>query len=957
MSIVDVILIITTSALGVAIATWIAGRALRPSSEESQIAEQFQQHRVRTALIAMIATIAVPLGWQTVSIINPNELTPSPTHLAFAVFLFIINIHVVALADFSMRRRIFNEGDSFGIYARNLLQTIWALFGFFVLSLFVPFLITMGHPYEWVQAIILFLVMMTWSRCFPQITAFIIQAKPVNQPELNAEFKQVIDRSEIESAQVLAFGTDKSTWCNAFALPSTKKPTVIITTGLLRLMNTAESTAIFAHEVAHLEDFRGKKLKKLRIAEDVFIILATAFLPLISLWKPTIIEALLWLWIPFVILYNITRIRGMKSLETASDLRGAELSNNPDALISALTKLHAANGVPRQLDPNQESLSTHPSLANRIKSIREKFNLSAPEATPPFSEEVSPPKNKTTIFSPSTKWVQYRIASFISGIAGFLASFEGALGTGTCIWLLLGSLPILISPKRTWLAAAGSMAIMTALTQTVFNADHDWWSPNTWFYITLVGLCGVFCLIPTITLTKTASNTPSKETGSAIPPILYYGLIGVSIFLIQLISTQGPDLLPKLYAWGVHSPSTFLPILALGAALLQCKKAWPKIIGIPLCLIGCAHLYLGSEKFLTEKVNDPLMADLNVEIIDFSRLPTTSIDIPAAQWGLWPSPNAKRFYTVPRHNSTQATQLFSVHTFEGDLTEIAALAIAFVNDEELLTLISQNQTVTLQHISLPQNKTILWSLPLPQLKLDDDLKLHCDGNQWKIVANPSRSETKIIQGTLGNSAITEQTYYQGAPENDHYRYTANTSSLLNIDWNYAKQGEPFSWQRIQHVLHSFYSPTELGWLKQNQLTPWLSSILAVDCKTAPLSSNTAILMAYAPRRIICWSIDFEKETKQPLFALNHFYHWAWNGQQVAVLEPYHLMVFDSVVQKGIRMRLDQDANWDVSIAWAKNQSLLIAWPNADYTQWNVHRHSIPTFEESIRTSKRASATQ
>jgi hypothetical protein len=73
------------------------------------------------------------------------------------------------------------------------------------------------------------------------------------------------------------------------------------------------------------------------------------------------------------------RARHRQKHETASDLRALALAGDPEALIRALTKLHAFARLPRRWDTEFERHATHPSLARRIQAIR------AAAGTPPAS--------------------------------------------------------------------------------------------------------------------------------------------------------------------------------------------------------------------------------------------------------------------------------------------------------------------------------------------------------------------------------------------------------------------------------------------------------------------------------------------------------------------------------------------------------------------------------------------
>ena len=80
------------------------------------------------------------------------------------------------------------------------------------------------------------------------------------------------------------------------------------------------------------------------------------------------IALLLW---PVVLLgVMMFRLQHRQQHETASDLRAVALTGDSEALVRALTKLHAFARVPRRWEMEVERRATHPSLARRIQAIR-----------------------------------------------------------------------------------------------------------------------------------------------------------------------------------------------------------------------------------------------------------------------------------------------------------------------------------------------------------------------------------------------------------------------------------------------------------------------------------------------------------------------------------------------------------------------------------------------------------
>ena len=151
---------------------------------------------------------------------------------------------------------------------------------------------------------------------------------------------------------------------------------VLFTRGLLEALTPEETAAIFAHEVAHLEHFQPRKVLLGRALALVLLVLP------IFLWAGPLSDFLRgweWIW-PIAFLIAMTAKAGRnRAHEAESDRRALELSPDPDALVSGLTKLHSLNRLSRRWDAAFESLSTHPSLARRIRAIRAVSGKQVPE--------------------------------------------------------------------------------------------------------------------------------------------------------------------------------------------------------------------------------------------------------------------------------------------------------------------------------------------------------------------------------------------------------------------------------------------------------------------------------------------------------------------------------------------------------------------------------------------------
>lgn len=151
--------------------------------------------------------------------------------------------------------------------------------------------------------------------------------------------------------------------------------TVGLTAGLMRKMEPEEVRVVVAHEIGHL---RGGHVRR------GFVLSLLALAALWALWwfglhaaKSHLSDwAYAMLSGPMIgiflvpLLMNLLLGRGRRQREAAADQFAVEVTGDPEAVIATLTKLHTLNASPHQLKRSDELLSSHPSLAHRIETIR-----------------------------------------------------------------------------------------------------------------------------------------------------------------------------------------------------------------------------------------------------------------------------------------------------------------------------------------------------------------------------------------------------------------------------------------------------------------------------------------------------------------------------------------------------------------------------------------------------------
>ncbi len=295
--------------------------------------------------------------------------------------LFLAWVSILA-GGFRARREVFDESWGFTSYLVHTLR-FWAGFvGSFALIASIPWAMAISVDHALEIGVALGSVAWLWVLSGPVVFRRLVRARPFDGPEAEALrplFSRILEKAKCGAPALFVAEARGGSWVNAFALPSVRRPGVLFTRGFLDALSPEETAAIFAHEVAHLEHFQPRKVLLGRALSLVLVVLP------VFLWAGPLsdfserLRGWEWIWPLAFLIAFVVRAAKSRGHEAESDLRALELSRDPEALVTGLTKLHFLNRVSRRWDPSQESGSTHPSLARRIRAIRAVSGRRIPE--------------------------------------------------------------------------------------------------------------------------------------------------------------------------------------------------------------------------------------------------------------------------------------------------------------------------------------------------------------------------------------------------------------------------------------------------------------------------------------------------------------------------------------------------------------------------------------------------
>ena len=308
--------------------------------------------RGRTAAAIAIAGIAIAAGlW-------PRRAVWT-VPLALVAFLRV---------RYGVRRILLGENLTFSGYLSWVIRYFIAAPGFWVLIALAPPIILASGNYGPLIALLIGITLILWQWRAPEILLRLWRATPLQRDDLEPRFAALADKTDLAPPRVWQAGEFGAVFANAFALPSPRGAAVLFTRTLLERLTADEIVAVYGHEIAHLEYFKPAKLRRLFVLTLVQSVAAVLLVPALTAFAEPVVEPAVALW-PFVVLATIlARASRVHANELESDRRAVELCGNPDALVSALEKIHAIARHPARWEARS---TTHPSLSRRVRAIKE----------------------------------------------------------------------------------------------------------------------------------------------------------------------------------------------------------------------------------------------------------------------------------------------------------------------------------------------------------------------------------------------------------------------------------------------------------------------------------------------------------------------------------------------------------------------------------------------------------
>jgi Zn-dependent protease with chaperone function len=812
--------------LPAALAMWW-GRALSRHLDDPALPERLVANRRRTG-----ATLGISMGLLMVT---------APDRLPWALPLLVL---ARMAAAYPLRKALHNETWSLGAYLSFFTRLIVAIFGFWILIAAMPTLTMLAGSRDWIAAGALGAIALWWNASYSTVLRMVLRTKPVNTPTLVSRFAQLVKDcglSEIKLEQVDLRG---GVFANAVALPSIHRPAVVVTDTLITRFDDDETTAVLAHELAHLEYYNKRRLRKMNVITYALIVAGAVLTPVLRVRLPQAISSALLIWPVVLMAAMMSRLRHRQKHETASDLRAVALTGDGEALVRALTKLHAFARVPRRWEAELERRATHPSLARRIQAIR------AASGTAPASigeaatftgagntesitfhddwlewnergsttytikygqlselridARTSGTPRLVAVDTARRRWEISLQANDIARTQAILDIVDMRLGKAAepsvvplgavrlLAWLAIaaglsvGQYSILIAglltivQPATQLAAAAGVSALAAAALTW--RDHALSGNGDSQAWLAVGLlvCGGL-------LIALAIANRRDTTRPAVPRLLVL-LAACTAVAWAAVAISAVDTIRSVREW----PAVTVLTLACAGALAFARHRTARWASVPVALAGLFSGFLGSEGFADRFVHDPFAAPAQaVTMSTLTASPLMEFTVGFEPSFLCLSPNGR----LVALGSEDARDNTTIHAglAGGALTDFTADDAVFVDEDRVLLLERQPHASVLHLVDFGTGAHDVWSLTVP-LRWGD-LSIDRSSERWRLLGWDAAGNIASAEGRLGDDTV-RQAHWNAPADSD------------DVDTLAVSGGVVFALE--SHPLHSFIESEPLS---------------------------------------------------------------------------------------------------------------------------------------------------
>src|SRR5574337_820218 len=258
---------------------WWMGRRLARLRDDPALPERLFEYNSRLVQVTIIA------------IVLPYFLTPR-----YAPWVMLLAIAGRLVGGFPARKAVFEEEWGLVSYLAHTIRFSVARMGFWVLLALGPAIVHMLPSAHWGIPVLFTILLLVWDNRSTEVFLALVGASPLQRPDLEPRFAAVLERARVGAPRLYRAGPRGGRWVNAFAFPSRRGSAVLFSDTLLTSFDADELTAIFAHEVAHLEYYNALRLRRMNFVMAFVIALGGLAVPLSLRWLTSHAGTVYWLW-------------------------------------------------------------------------------------------------------------------------------------------------------------------------------------------------------------------------------------------------------------------------------------------------------------------------------------------------------------------------------------------------------------------------------------------------------------------------------------------------------------------------------------------------------------------------------------------------------------------------------------------------------------------------------------
>ena len=770
--------------------TWWLGRRHARLLDDPTLPERLLAARARKSFVTILCALLL--------------LATATDHLVWSLPLLVI---ARMAAAYPLRKTLHRETWSVFGYLSFFTRLSFAAFGFWMLLGVMPWLAMLAESRDWIVAGALAVILFAWAGTNESIFRVILRARAIDDPAIVSRFAEMVKACALPEVALERIDLRGGAFANAAALPSIRRPTVVVTSTLLERLDANETAAILGHELAHLEHYNPRRVGRRRALMYALVGAGALLSPIVRLTFPPAQLASLILWDIVLVLAMVRLARDRQKHETASDLRAIALAGDPDALVRALTKIHAFAYLPRRWDAEWERQATHPSLARRIQAIHAAAGTAPVSLADPATFAGADDSSSVTFHDTLVSWneggastysIDYgrltmlRVDVKQSGAPRLVAvdaahrrwemplkpaDVARAQATLDIVDTRLGvaAAPPVVSPVL--LRVLALLVVVIAMGVDQFAAvivalfagllpappltaaagasavgvaalllrDHSLWTID-WRPWTALALLACGAVVVAVSFANRRERTP--PLAMKLIGVLALGVLATWTAVV-LFGTNAFDLHRSMRAW----PSAAVFALALGGALAFVRSRAARYASVALAAAGFAAVFVGSTAFLDRFEHDPFLessAPVALRTVAAAGQ-VAEFHVPFAVTDMLLSP-AGRHVAL---GSEDADEVTTIHAgpIGGPLVDFRADEAIFVDEARLLLIERQRGASILRVVDLERPAADIWSRRLPFVAYR--LSLDRSSRTWHLFGSSDTGDIVTASGTVGRDSVRE----------------------------------------------------------------------------------------------------------------------------------------------------------------------------------------------------------